>query len=404
MRGAIRNFYNNNEQFAYDFFSNKYVFLPYLSAGYTFNDQVYAAYSAATAKSKSWNYKIGLRVENSKYNGNLLGKDSAFKISYPFSFFPSAFVTYHINNSQDLQLNYSRRINRPSFFQLVPFYDFTDPQNPGIGNAALKPEFTNSFEFSYFLIYTKRANILFTLYTKQTKDLITRYQYKDLNVSTSSPIDSIVFSTFANANYSASYGLEITNKAYLFNFWDCTINTNFFYSTINGENLKQGNSNSQLSWFAKANNNFKLPHSFSIQFSTDYYSKTILPAGTGGGNGFGGGGRSFGGGFGGPNIATAQGYILPRLDADLAIKKDWQWKGGKSFSVSVSMNDIFKTNYYKTYSASQFFSQNLKRIRDPQILRLNFSYRFGNIDASLFKRKNTKAEQNTGNDLLNNVQ
>ena len=406
VRGALRNFYNNNQQFAYDFVSNKYVFLPYLSAGYTFNDQVYAGYAATTVKSKSWNYKIGLRAENSNYNGNLLGKDSAFKVSYPFSLFPSAFVTYHIDNSQDLQLNYSRRINRPSFFQLVPFYDFTDPQNPGIGNAELKAEFTNSFEFSYFLNYTKGANILLTIYTKQTKDLITRYQYKDLNVGTPSPIDSIVFATFANANNSASYGLEITNKAYFFNFWDCTINTNFFYSTIDGENLKQGNSNSQLSWFAKTNNNFKLPHSFSIQFSTEYYSKTILPATTGGGTGggSGGGGRSFGGGFGSINVASAQGYTLPRFDADIAVKKDWQWKGGKSASVSLSMNDVFKTNYYKVYSQSQFFIQNLKRIRDPQIFRLNFSYRFGNTDASLFKRKNTKAEQNTGNDLLNNVQ
>lgn len=403
LREAIRNFYNNNQQFGYDFTSNRYVFLPYLSAGYTFNDQVYAGYGTLTRKTKEWDYKFGLRIENSNYTGNLLGKDSSFSVSYPLSIFPSAFVTYHIDNSQDMQFNYSRRINRPSFFQLIPFYDFTDPQNPGIGNAELKPEFTNSFEFSYFFNYTKRANILLTVYARFTNDLITRYQYKDLNFSTPSPNDSIVYATFANANNSTSAGLEITNKAYLFNMWDLTINTNLFYATIDGANLKQGNTNSLLSGFVKLNNNFKLPKNFSVQFSADYFSKTILPTGTGSG-GFGGGGRSFGGGFGGFNAATAQGYTLPRFDADIAVKKDWQFKAGKSASLSLSMSDIFKTNYYRLYTENQFFKQSLKRIRDPQIVRLNFTYRFGHSDASLFRRKNTKADQNTGTEMMNGVQ
>lgn len=403
LRAAIRNFYNNNEQFGYDFSSNRYVFLPYLSAGYRFNDQVYAGYGTMTRKTKEWNLKFGLRAESSSYEGNLLGKDSSFSVSYPFSLFPSAFITYHIDNSQDLQINYSRRINRPSFFQLVPFYDFTDPQNPGIGNAGLRPEFTNSFEFSYYVNYTKAANILLSVYARFTNDLITRYQYKDLNISTPSPNDSIVYATFANANSSTSAGLEITHKAYLFNMWDFTVNTNLFYATIDGNNLKQGNSNGQLSGFIKTNSNFKLPDNFSIQFSADYYSKTILPAGTGSG-GFGGGGRSFGGGFGGFNAATAQGYTLPRFDADIAIKKDWQWKKGRNASVSLTVNDIFKTNYYRLYTESPFFSQSMKRIRDPQIIRLNFTYRFGSADVSLFRRKNTKADQGSGTDMMNGVQ
>ena len=64
------------------------------------------------------------------------------------------------------------------------------------------------------------------------------------------------------------------------------------------------------------------------------------------------------------------------------------------------MNDIFKTQVYKTYSESTYFTQNSERRRDQQILRLNFSYRFGKFDATLFKRKNTKAEQGGNTDMM----
>ncbi|MFX7870430.1 TonB-dependent receptor, partial [Acinetobacter baumannii] len=90
--------------------------------------------------------QLGLRAESSNYTGTLLnakGADSAtFKVDFPLSLFPSAFVTYKINPKQDFQINYSRRVNRPNFFQLMPFPDYSDPQNINIGNANLKPEFT----------------------------------------------------------------------------------------------------------------------------------------------------------------------------------------------------------------------------------------------------------------------
>ena len=71
-------------------------------------------------------------------------------------------------------------------------------------------------------------------------------------------------------------------------------------------------------------------------------------------------------------------------------------------SLTLSMNDIFRTQLSQSYSESAFFTQTTQRRRDPQVLRLNFSYRFGKFDASLFKRKNTKADQGSGmTDMMN---
>ncbi len=399
-RTAIRNFSNMSDQYRYDYTTNTYTLVPLISNKYKFTDMVSAAYATYSFKVKKWSYQIGVRAESSNYTGTLLnakGADSAtFKVTYPLSLFPSAFVTYKIDDKQDFQLNYSRRVNRPNFFQLMPFPDYSDPQNINIGNAGLKPEFTNSFEVSYNDAYTRGANFLATVFFKHTTDLITRYVYRDKNGLTSG--DSAYFNTYINADYSYSYGLELTNKMAVTKWWDLTLNVNIFNSKINATVPGQNLSNSLVSWFGKMNSNFKVSKGLSVQFSGDYQAKTVLPPNSGGGGmrGGGGGGMMFGGG---PQ-STSQGYNLPRYGFDLAIRKDWTWKNGQSGSLTLSMNDIFKTQVFKSYSESTYFTQNSERRRDQQVLRLNFSYRFGKFDATLFKRKNTKADQGGGAEMM----
>ena len=84
----------------------------------------------------------------------------------------------------------------------------------------------------------------------------------------------------------------------------------------------------------------------------------------------------------------------------MAIKKDWTLKGGKTASLSFSVNDVFKTRENKTFSQSQYFIQNSLRIRDQQLFRVNFSYRFGKFDMNLLRRKNNKMEDSGGMDQM----
>ena len=83
-----------------------------------------------------------------------------------------------------------------------------------------------------------------------------------------------------------------------------------------------------------------------------------------------------------------------------SIKKDWTLKAGKTASLSFSVSDVFKTRVNKTYSESQYFIQNVTRIRDQQFFRLNFSYRFGKFDVNLLKRKNNKSEDGGAMDQM----
>jgi hypothetical protein len=81
----------------------------------------------------------------------------------------------------------------------------------------------------------------------------------------------------------------------------------------------------------------------------------------------------------------------------LSFKKDFL--KAKAASVTLSFSDIFRTRQYVTYYNTDFFTQTSSRIRDPQFVRLNFSWRFGKFDTSLFKRKN---QQNNG-DIMQDV-
>ncbi|MEY3820202.1 MAG: hypothetical protein RL337_383, partial [Bacteroidota bacterium] len=400
LRGTVRLNESVSNQFRYNPVTAKYDMISRISNSFKSNDQVYAAYATYTFRVKKISYQLGLRAESSNYTGTLLtatGKDSAsFTVKYPLSLIPTAFLTYKLSEKEDLQFNYARRINRANFWQLIPYPDFSDPQNISVGDPGIRPEFTNSFEFSYNNAYKKGANFLATAFFKYSTDLITRYVYTGKNELNPADTMPVYYSSYINADNSIIFGLELSNKVPVTKWWDLTLSGNLFSSKINATIPGQNISNdAQVSWFAKMNSSFKLNKTLSIQLSGDYQAKTILSPNVGGGGGRGGGG-GWGGMFGGGAQTSAQGYNMPRYGLDLAIRKEWTWKNGKSGSLTLSMNDILRTQLFKSYSESNFFTQISERRRDPQVLRVNFNYRFGKFDAALFKRKNTKADQGGG--------
>jgi len=398
LRAAVRNFETESYQSFKRNSDVDYIQNNLSSVRYKFKDNVYAAYSTYSFKFKKTSFQLGLRAESSDYTGTLqtlTGKDStSFKINYDISLFPSAFITHKLNDKTDLQLNYSRRVNRPNFFQLLPSYDFTDPQNPTVGNPNLRPEFTHSFEISYNNTYKKNANFLATAYFKYTNNLITNYIYKDYNRLTNKSADSLYYGSYINANNSYTYGLELTNKMNITKWWELMLNFNLYNSQINATIPNQNVDNSLVSWFSKINSTFKIAKGLSLQINCESKSKILIPQGGGGGGRFGGGM------YGGGPQTLAQGFTLPRLyDVDIALRKEWTWKNGQSGSINLSINDVFRSRR-QTETSAYYYYQTTDKFRDPQVVRLNFNYRFGKQDISLFKRKNTKAEQGGGMDMM----
>lgn len=394
VRAAIRNVQNENLNYIQNPLTGELIPIVAVNANFKFREEVYAAYATYSNKiGKNFTYQTGLRAESSTYKGTLLTNGSSFQNEFPISLFPSVFLTQRVSDKDDVQFSYSRRINRPNFFQLLPFVDYTDSLNISKGNPGLIPEFTTSLELSYQKNLKKGHSLLFSGWYKYTNDLITRFQVREPSAISGR---DVIINTFINANNSQAYGLEVTSRNPVTKWLDLTTNLNFYNSRINTANL---NSTIQIdplwSFFGKLNAAFKLPKSYSIQLSGEYQSRTILPQGGGGGRGgggmSGGMGRSGGGGggWGGFVQTTAQGYVKSNYSVDFAIRKDFLKE--KKGSLSVSINDLFKTRRYATFSESDFFVQEFSRRQDWRLVRLNFSYRFGKFDQTLFKRKNTRS-------------
>jgi len=379
LRAQLRKLNNINDNYVLNPNNNQFELIPSATSNYKNKDNVYAAYISLTGSVKDFGYQVGLRGESSQYNGTLLSNNSKFSNSYPVSLFPSLFLSEKLKNRQELQFSVTRRINRPNFFQLIPFVDYTDNLNISKGNPDLKPEFTQSFEMSYSKTLRKNDNFLASLYYKKSTDLITRYQDKGINPVTGA---EVLINTFVNANSSNSYGAELTSINYLTKWWDISTNLNLYNSRINTDNLNGTSQDALWSWFGKFNSNFKLPSKFTMQLTATYQSKTNLPINSGGG-GFGPGGP-------GQAQSSAQGYNKLSYGVDFAIKKSFL--KNDAASLTFSMSDIFKTRKSEQYSYSDYFTQTYSRLRDPQMFRINFAYRFGKVDMSLFKRKNMKQD------------
>ena len=386
VRAALRSRLNNNSNYIFDDNTKDYLLVPSTASNYTSSDNVYAGYVSLTSAIKNFGYKIGVRAESSNYSGELTETKQIFSNKYPISLFPSIFLSQKLKNDQELQVSYTRRINRPNFFQLIPFVDSTDKLNIKQGNPDLVPEFTQSFELNYLKQFAGNNTLLASLYYKKTTNLITNYLTQNTDASTG---NSFLINTFINANSSYSAGAEITSQNTLTKWWSTSTDINIYNSKINTDNISGTSQKAQWSWFGKLNSSFKLPANFSLQLSGMYQSKTNLPVNNNQG----------GPGGGGPPGMTAQsasqGYINSFYDVDFAVKKAFL---NNKFSLSLSINDIFRSRKQDQYSYSAYFTQEYNRIRDPQMIRLNLSYNFGKIDANLFKRKSSGTGQ-TGSEL-----
>lgn len=384
LRASVKTFESANRNYYYNYIVEDYVEAPGLTSNFSYFDQVFAAYTTLSTSFGKLNAQAGLRAESSDYSGQLPDSNLSFRVAYPVSLFPSGFLSYKMSETSDVQFTYSRKINRPGFFQLIPFTDYSDSLNYSRGNPVLKPEFINALELSWQKSISRGNSVMVSTYYKTVSNMFANYQVLEFN-----PVfgKDVIINTFANARYGRAYGAEFTTRNTFMKFIELTLNFNLYNSEINATNVGANLRNEQLSWFAKGNVNFRLPKNFTYQVSADLQSRTAVPV-TGGGGG--GGMRGGGGGWGMPT-GSVQGYNQRGFELDMALRYDFL--KNRAASVTLAVSDLLRTEIHKSYAKTDYFEQNSERRRDQRFFRLNFSYRFGKMDVNLFRRKNNRSNQ-----------
>ncbi len=351
-----------------------------LSNNYKYQEQVHAAYVTYTDRIGSIGYQLGLRGEYSKFEGTLIDSAQNFGYEYPTSIkniwdalFPSIYLSKKINETDDIQLNYSRRVRRPNFWQLNPFIDINDPLNIQQGNPGLKPEFRNSLEFNYNKNLAAGSNFLGTVYLRNTEGNITRYsdtltaaQYDQLNNAAVDP--NAILNTFINSKSSNSLGVELTLQQKITPNFDITPSASFSYRKVVADVGKLNLSNQGADWSGKLTANYKVLtanpanvfNKLGMQLSGRYQSPRVLP----------------------------QGKRLENFSADFAMKKDFL-KNDKA-TVTFSVNDIFDSQRFGVIYDTDNFYQETYRRRRVRSFRISLSYKFGDANFSLFKKNGSR--------------
>jgi outer membrane receptor protein involved in Fe transport len=384
LEAGLRSYFNNYESYfnSFSISNNTETKLP-LSNNYKYSESVQAAYITYTGKLKSIGYQAGLRGEYSKFTGTLIDSARKFGYEYPSAIkniwdalFPSLYLSKKLNETDEVQLNYSRRIRRPDFWQLNPFIDINDPLNIQQGNPELQPEFTNSFEFNYSKDFKDNSNFLGVIYYRNTQGDITRYsdtisaqQFQQLQNAAVDP--NAILNTFINSTSVHRAGVELTLQQKLGKNFDITPSANLGYRKVNANQKAKQLSNEGFNWRAEITVNYKITTTngssffdkLSFQADADYHSAQVIP----------------------------QGKRLERFDADFAMRKDF-FKNDRG-SITFSVNDIFNSHRYGVIYDTESFYQETYRRRRPRSFRLSFSYKFGNNEFSLFRKNNSNDDR-----------
>jgi hypothetical protein len=178
--------------------------------------------------------------------------------------FPTVFVIYNFNEKNTFSANIGRRVGRPDYQALNPFYYFLDDYTYRIGNTQLKPQYTNSIEVSHG--YQKLVTT--TLNYSKTTDLFSEVFKQNAG-------EKKFIITHENIALREEIGIAISATIPVSKTWTTNVFTNFanskFKGTINGSSL---NVNGSV-FTGNVSNHFKFKNGWSAELNGWYRSKGV---------------------------------------------------------------------------------------------------------------------------------
>lgn len=365
----------------YDYNKNKYAYfvdqstnginfqmMTDFTSNTTYKENIFGVYAQFKSKiGSNFGYQVGLRSETSSididFNYYKLGVPAHESVNKNYTkLFPTVFLSYNLGNQDQLLLNYSRRINRPRAFSLIPFMSFDDDRNYFRGNPDLNPTYENSFEFGYS-ISKKSFTINPTLYFKKSEDEQNRYQYMD----STGAINIIPY----NVGTETNYGLDLNGTYDPFKWWKLMFSADLYgYKNTGSFNLFPNNpsmmndfSGDGFSYRLRLNNTFKIDKTFSIQIQSQYRA----------------------------GEKTAMFNRKANYGIDLGASKTiWNGNG----TISLNVRDVFNTRRMRGYFDSPLYTRESEMQWQPRQVGLSFTYKFKQGEKVEVKKKQKDINNN----------
>lgn len=282
-------------------------------------------------------YQLGLRVEYTDRVIKQLTTNEKYSLNR-FDFFPTIHLSRQLTNSQQIMASYSRRVNRPRHWYLNPFPDYSNKLNIRIGNPALEPEYTDSYELNYQL-QVKNQTFSVESYYRQTNNMISRVQQLGEG--------NIIYNTFANLERDYSLGVELMADLNVSKWFQLNASGDIYNYHINGSLLDSAVVQATNTWSTRMNATFKVNNNTRFQLTGLYRGPSVTPQGS----------RK---GFYFLNAAYRQDILQHKA------------------TLTLQARDILRSFKFSMSSSGPGFTNEFSFTRESPIVMLTFAYRINN--------------------------
>jgi hypothetical protein len=183
-------------------------------------------------KKKKLNYSIGAALQQNSIAGTSFITDSRFKTT-SLNWFPQAGLTYNFNRTKSFTTSFNANITSPTYNQLQPVYDYSNPQFPVIGNPNLKPSFQQTLAARYTNFDIASGNILFANISFATiRDKVVNNAINKAQTPGTAGTAAIQETQYLNANgYQSLAGFYNFSKPFQKRKYVITLNGNISYTS-----------------------------------------------------------------------------------------------------------------------------------------------------------------------------
>ncbi|WP_430408395.1 TonB-dependent receptor domain-containing protein [Kordia sp.] len=307
-----------------------------------YKESIGALYGIVNYNRKNWSFQAGLRAEYIDYNATSITSNTANKDDY-LSLFPSFSINHNLDHNQ-FKFSYSRRIQRPRYLSLNPFFEYVDTYNVQVGNPNLQPQFTHALDFTW----VRKQKTSASIYAKFTRDLMDGI----FNYDETTQITTMFQANIATAE---DVGISLNTAVSPFTFWDIDFYGDFSYNHVRSEIPEFSYDETGTNWYTTINQTFSLKNDWTIYWNSFYA-------------GLGRNGNS---------------VSKPSYDMSFRVKKFFF---NEKVRLLFRADNIFKTSRWRSITKQDNVRTNWTNRWEVRKFTLSLTYNFGSG-----KKKNVKA-------------
>ncbi|RZS93597.1 TonB-dependent receptor domain-containing protein [Aquimarina brevivitae] len=340
---------------------------------FDYTENVQAVYTQYGTKFGSFNFLLGLRLENTNLKGEITSLLTEEELQEEFSFpidtdfdnnylglFPTVNIIYELGEEENITLGYNRRVNRPRGWFINPFPSRSSRTNIFQGNPNLRPAFSNAFDLGYLKRWDK-LTLTASIYYQRETDAFQRVREEvTITGPSGSPVEvvrSIPFNLATNERSGGEFGFLYNPAKWL----RLNGSVNFFQFKLDGSFNGQDYGQENSSWFARLSSKVTLPGKVDWQTNAFYRGAS-------------------------DEIQGRQDGIL---SINLAFSKDVLKDNG---TISFNVSDLLNSRRRDSFTTTEFFEQVSEFQWRVRSFNLGFVYRFNE------KKKRQRSQNDYGGD------